>query len=323
MYHQLERYKSKDRKKLMLNILIMGSGAVGGFYGAHLASVPGFHVTFVARGAHLKALQSRGLRIAGLTEMHLHPVNAVADPSAPSVLEQPPELVIVAVKSYDTLEAIRLLEPVVSTRTQILTIQNGLENYELLSDEFGSERVIRGFCKIGAELTAPGVIEYRGLSSVVFGEEDGAPSNRVMQLQKIMEHAGIAAEVSPKIHREAWLKFLWNGIFNMMTGLSGATTDMIFDDADAYALAWQIFYEMQAVASAEGVRITDNDGTDIIEGTRGLGAFKTSTWQDRHKGKPLEYDVFCGYIVRKATAYKLAVPVNQAFLALYRLLEQS
>jgi len=320
MYHQLERYKSKDRKKLMQNILIMGSGAVGGFYGAQLASVDRFHVTFVARGAHLKAMQGRGLRITGLAGMHLHPVDAIGDPST---LEQPPDLVIVAVKSYDTLEAIRLLKPAVSTRTQILTIQNGLENYELLSDEFGSERVIRGFCKIGAELTAPGVIDYRGLSSVVFGEEDGTPSNRVLQLQKIMEHAGIAAEVSRDIRKEAWLKFLWNGIFNMMTGLSGATTDMIFDDVDAYAVAWQLFYEMQAVASAEGVRITDKDGTDVIEETRGLGAFKTSTWQDRHKGKPLEYDAFCGYIVRKATAYKLAVPVNQAFLALYRLFEQS
>jgi len=320
MYHQLERYKSKDRKKFMQNILIMGSGAVGGYYGAQLANTGSFNVTFVARGAHLKALQARGLRITGLESLHLDPVDVIGDPS---VLEQPPDLVIVAVKSYDTLEAIRLLEPVVSTRSQILSIQNGLENYELLSDEFGSDSVIRGFCKIGVELTAPGVIDYRGLSSVVFGEEDGTPSNRVLQLQKVMEHAGIAVHVSNDIRKKAWLKFLWNGIFNMMTGLSGATTDMIFDNEDAYAVAWQLFYEMQAVASAEGVRITDKDGADVIEKTRGLGAFKTSTWQDRNKGKRLEYDAFCGYIVRKASTYKLAAPVNQAFLALYRLLEQS
>ena len=320
VYHQQVRYKSDGKKNLMQNILIMGSGAVGGFYGGQLARIAGLNVTFVARGAHLRALQARGLRITGRTRLHLHPVHAVEDLSA---LDTAPDLVIVAVKSYDTPEAIRLLKPAVSTRTQILTIQNGLENYELLCDEFGSDRVIRGFCKIGAELTAPGVIDYRGLSSVVFGEEDGSQSNRVMQLQNIMERAGISVGVSREIRREAWLKFLWNGIFNMITGLTGATTDMIFDDEDAYAMAWQLFYEMQAVAGAEGVRITDKDGADVIEGTRAFGAFKTSTWQDRHKGKPLEYDAFCGYIVRKAAMYKLVAPVNQALFALYGLLEKS
>lgn len=320
MYHQQVRYKSDGKKNLMQKILIMGSGAVGGFYGAHFARMDGLEVTFAARGAHLVALQRRGLRITGKTVMHLHPVHAVEDPSA---LEQPPDLVIVAVKSYDTPEAIRLIRPVVARHTQILTIQNGLENYELLTEAFGSSNVIRGFCKIGAELTAPGVIDYRGFSSVVFGEEDGSSSNRVLQLQKIMEHAGITVQVSRDIRRDAWMKFLWNGIFNMMTGLTGSTTDLIFEDEDAYAIAWQLFYEMRAVASAQGVRITEKDGAAVIEETRTFGAFKTSTWQDRQKGKPLEYDAFCGYIVRKGAAFKLAVPVNQTLFALYRLLERA
>ncbi len=304
----------------MQQILIMGSGAVGGYYGVHLARINGLDVTFVARGAHLVALQRRGFRITGKADIHLHPVQAVEDPSA---LSQPPDLVIMAVKSYDTPEAIRLIRPVAAPHTQILTIQNGLENYELLGEEFGSSNVIRGFCKIGAELTAPGVIDYRGLSSVVFGEEDGTPSNRVLQLQKMMEHAGIKVEVSGDIRRDAWLKFLWNAIFNMLTGITGATTDRIFEDEDAYGIAWQLFYEMQAVAGAQGVRITDKDGAAVIEETRAFGAFRTSTQQDHEKGKPLEYDAFCGYIVRKAAAFKLAVPVNRTLLALYRLLEDN
>jgi 2-dehydropantoate 2-reductase len=181
--------------------------------------------------------------------MHLHPVHAVEDPST---LAKPPDLVIIAVKSYDTPEAIRQIRPVVDPNTQILTIQNGLENYELLSEEFGGSNVIRGLCKIGVELTVPGVIDYRGLSSVIFGEEDGTSTNRVLQLQKIMEHAGITVKVSHDIRRDAWIKFIWNGIFNMLTGLGGATTDRIFEDEDAYGIAWQLFYEMQAVAEAQG-----------------------------------------------------------------------
>lgn len=301
----------------MLKILIMGSGAVGGYYGVHLARMKDLDVTFVARGAHFAALQRHGFRITGKTDIHLKPVNVVEDPSA---CEPPPDLVIVAVKSYDTRLAIRQLVPVVTPYTQVVTIQNGLENYELLSHAFGSTNVIRGFCKIGAELTAPGVVDYRGLSHVVIGEEDGSLSNRILQIQKIMEYAGVTLQVSRDIRREAWIKFLWNAIFNMMTGLTNATTDRIFEDEDAYGIAWQLFYEMQAVATAKGVRLSDEDGAAVIDETRAMGAFRTSTLQDRQKGKSLEYDAFCGYIVRQASICKLSVPVSCTLFALYKLL---
>ena len=304
----------------MQHILVMGTGAVGGYYGAQLVSAEHIDVTFIARGAQLKALKQNGLRVTGQTEKHIDPVRVMSDPSE---LTRPPDLVLVTVKSFDTPDAIKLLRPAVGTHTRILTIQNGLENYELLADAFGSQSVIRGFCKIGVEVIEPGVIEYRGLSSIVFGEEDGKPSNRVLQIQKIMEHAGITAKVSDNIHKEAWLKFIWNGIFNMLTGLADVTTDVIFRDDAAYATAWQLFYEMQAIARTEGVTISDEDGARVIDKTKALGAFKTSTWQDRRKNKPLEYDAFCGYIVRKSVRFDLDVPVNRALFSLYRMMEHS
>lgn len=304
----------------MQHILVMGTGAVGGYYGAQLASAEHLDVTFIARGAQYDALKKNGLRITGLTEMHIDPVQVMSDPSG---LTRPPDLVLVAVKSFDTPGAIELLRPVAGNHTRILTIQNGLENYELLADAFGSQNVIRGFCKIGVEVIEPGVIEYRGLSSIIFGEEDGKPTNRVLQIQKIMEHAGINAEVSGDIRKEAWLKFMWNGIFNMLTGLADVTTDAIFREDAAYATAWQLFYEMQAIARAQGVPVSDKDGAGVIDRTKSLGAFKTSTWQDRRKNKPLEYDTFCGYIVRKSERYELDVPVNRALLSLYRMMEQA
>lgn len=319
VYYQQIKDTKPNEKNTMQYIIIMGSGAVGGFYGAHLAQAEGLDVTFIARGAHGEALRKKGLRITGLKEMHLPDIRSTENPSS---VENPPDLVLVSVKSHDTSEAIGLLRPVIHSHTQILTIQNGLENYDRLCEAFGCENVIRGFCKIGVELTEPGVIEYRGLSGIVLGEEDGSLSNRVTQIRKTLEHAGIAARVSRGIRREAWLKFIWNGIFNMLTGLTGATTDRIFGDEHAYATAWQLFDEMQAVAGAQGILISTDEGRTIIDGTRELGAFRTSTWQDRRKGKRLEYDAFCGYITRRAADLELQAPVNRALFSLYRLMEQ-
>ncbi len=299
--------------------MIMGSGAVGGYYGAHLASTEGVDVSFVARGRHLEAIRKNGLKITGNKELHVKSVRTLEHPEE---LGHPPDLIIVAVKSFDTPDAINMIRPVVRSGTMILTLQNGLENYDLLAAEFGKERVIRGFCQIGVEVTEPGVIDYRGMSRVVFGEESGASSNRVMQLQKMFELAGVPARVSDNIRKDSWLKFIWNGIFNMITGISGVTTDRIFEDDDTLATARELFFEMKALAGASGVSITDEDVSKIIDDTRKLGAFRTSTYQDRLKGKPLEYDTFCGYVVRKADEYELEVPVNRTLYSLYKLRER-
>lgn len=300
----------------MRHVLIMGSGAVGGYYGAHLAVTDGIDVSFAARGKHLEAIRKNGLQITGKKEMHVKHVRALEHPEE---LEHTPELILVAVKSFDTPEALDMIRQVAGPGTLILTIQNGLENYDLLAAELGSDRVVRGFCKIGVEVTGPGIIEYRGMSTVVFGEESGASSNRVLQLQKIFEFAEIPARVSGDIRRESWLKFIWNGIFNMLTGLSSVTTDRIFEDEDAVTTAWELFYEMKTVAGASGVSISDKDGSKIIEDTRKLGAFRTSTYQDRLRGNPLEYEAFCGYIVRKADKLELDVPVNRTLYSLFKL----
>lgn len=302
----------------MKHILIMGSGAVGGFYGAHLAQTKGIEVTFIARGAHLDAMQKRGLEVTGEKKMRLYPVRAVEKPidTDPS-----PDLILMAVKSFDTHKCLDHINRVIGQNTQILTLQNGLENYEMLADTFGAKKTIRGLCKIGVEVTAPGVIDYRGFSSVLFGEEDGSESERVISLQKTMEASGISSRISGNIQKQAWKKFIWNGIFNMMTGITGATTNKIFKYQECYDMAWQLFLEIRSIAKAEGVDISFDDGRKIIEQTKELGAFRTSTMQDRLNGKPLEYDAFCGFISRKAELYEINAPVNKSLFALYKMLE--
>ncbi|MDI6402110.1 2-dehydropantoate 2-reductase [Balneolaceae bacterium ANBcel3] len=304
----------------MEQILIMGSGAVGGYYGAYLADSDGPEVAFIARGAQYDAMKKTGLRITGKEERTVDPLSVYKDPA---LMEMVPDLVILAVKSHHTEEAIEQLKPVISKDTCFLSLQNGMENYEILSKAFGSRNVIRGFCKIGTEVTSPGVIEYRGQGALYFGEENGVLSNRILQLQKICENAGLKAIIPEDIRKEAWKKFIWNCVFNMMTGISGVTTDYIFKEEEAYTIAWQIFYEIQAIAGAGGVRISDEEGEDIIDASESLGAFLTSTAQDRRKGKRLEYDTFCGYVVRKADHYELEASINRSLYAQYRMIDMS
>lgn len=321
IYNSWQKCSNKKQKcsnkNVMRHILMMGSGAVGGYYGAYLSRPEGTNVTFIARGAHFEALKSRGLRITGKEELKLDTIRVLDHPSQ---LKQTPDLVIITVKSFDTEHAIEQLRPVVDTGTLVLTLQNGLENYEQLVNAFGARNVIRGFCKIGVEVTEPGVIDYRGLSRIFIGEEDGSISNRMLQLQNLFEYAGIRCEISRHIRKDAWLKFIWNGIFNMMTGLTGVTVNYLFEDDDAYAVAWQLFHEIQAVARAEGVFITEKEGAGIINDTKRLGAFRTSTSQDRLKGKTLEFDVFCGYIVRKGKQHGLKTTANRTLFSLYKML---
>src|SRR6185436_3772348 len=157
-----------------MRILIHGAGAVGGYFGARLAH-GGHAVTFVARGANLEALRRDGLtvRLDGET-LRTSPVQAVAEPREAAS----PELVLVCVKSYDTAAAADALRPVVGPETIVLSLQNGVENEDILARGLGLPPLLVGLTRIGVELVAPATIHYSGRGTIVFGEPDGRQTPR-------------------------------------------------------------------------------------------------------------------------------------------------
>lgn len=302
------------------SVMIMGAGAVGGFVGAKIFRNKSAETVLVARGNHLKQLQNNGLRfITPDDDEYLH-INAVEDPSDAEMM---PDLIIMAVKSKDTAGALKQIKPVIGEQTQVLTIQNGLGNYETLRDVLGADRVIRGFCKLGCEVTAPGEITYRSLGDVTIGEDDGTDSPRCTAVKQLLDHSGITCTIPDDILKQAWQKMIWNTVFNCLSGLTATTLDAIYQEPAAYNLAHELARELQKIALSEGVEFRDDEIMELIEKNRKLGAFKTSTYQDRLKNKPLEYDAFCGYASLKAAEAGVSTPKLDTVNALFRLSKHS
>lgn len=298
-------------------ILVMGAGAVGGYFGGRIAQLSSANVALIARGSHLEAIQKKGLQIKNEDSTATIAVDAFEHPQ-----EAPrPDLIFFTVKSYDTSSAIKQIRPIVDDKTQILTIQNGIENYPKLAEAFGRENVIQGFCRIGAGIAQPGVIHYEAFGEITAGEKSGRTSDRLQALQALCDDADIPLHITSNINRKVWLKFAWNCVFNMTTAVANVTVEKLFQSQETEALCYDLFDEIRMVAKAEGVELLDEDAKNIIEPARDLKGFTTSTYQDRQKGKKLEYEAFTGAIVRLAEKHRLDVPYNETMYALLKLID--
>ena len=235
-----------------MRIAIMGSGGVGGYFGAKLAR-GGADVTFIARGAHLAAMRDGGLRIeGGPAPFQLARVNATDDPSAIG----PVDLVLFAVKLWDTAAAIEQIRPMVGARTTVISLQNGVLKDDFLRGAFDASQIMGGVVYVGTVIDRPGVIRQMGpLERMVLGEFDGQRSARAEALLAACLAGGIKAELSGDIRREIWQKFVF------LVGLSGATTSMrsrigpIRGNPQTRAFLLDLMREVVAVGRAHGVAL--------------------------------------------------------------------
>ena len=198
-----------------MRITVMGTGGVGGYFGARLAQ-GGHEVAFVARGRQLEALRARGLRVESpLGDIHLPDVQATDKPAEIGTAD----VVLFTVKLWDTQEAAESVKPLVGESTAVVSFQNGVVKDDILRQALGAGHVIGGLCYIAATIAEPGLIRHSGtLQKLVFGEYDGSLSPRVRQFRHACAEAGIDAEISDQIERAIWEKFVF------LVGLSGTTT---------------------------------------------------------------------------------------------------
>jgi len=289
-----------DPKRLM----VMGAGGVGGYFGGRVSQKNGYELSLVARGEHLRQIQKHGLRVDSIDGNFVIKAAASDDPaSLPK-----PDLILFTVKSYDTEGAIELIRPVVGADTQILPLQNGIENIPRLVDAFGDQRVIRGICRVGAKISEPGKVSHTSRGSIIVGEAGGQRSSRVETICNAFSGAGLDCRISDHIRREIWRKFSWNSIFNMLTAAENVTTDKLFDGEKPTKRVRRLAEEFLKIADAENAGLESRDLERTISKTRDLGAFITSTLYDRRRGKTLEYDAFTGALLRLAEKHSLELP---------------
>ena len=285
----------------------MGAGAVGGYFGGML-SRSGADVTFVARGQQLEAISSHGLRVesaeAGSFTVH-PPVVERLDGSWKAAL------VLLCVKAYDNETAIEVIGPAVGEATTVLTFQNGIGAGDRLAEAFGPERVLLGAAYIEASRTGPGVVAQSGPCRVVFGEEDGAVSERVTSIQDAFARAGVEADVSHDILKDLWTKLVFICALSGMTCIARATMTEVMDTPQSAELTRQVMEEAAAAARASGVELED----DVVESNltyfqRFKRELVSSMYQDLEAGRPLEVGVLNGAVSRIGNELGVPTPVN-------------
>jgi 2-dehydropantoate 2-reductase len=294
----------------LMRFAILGSGAVGGFYGARLARA-GHEVTFIARGAHLAAIRERGLQVRS-PALGDFVVRAVAEDDCTRV--GPVDVVLVAVKAYDNPTAFPLAGAMLGPGTSILTLQNGVDSVSELAALYGKPAVIGGTTYVATSIVEPGIIEQNGTHRrIVLGEVFGDPprlSPRVCAIRDVMLAADIQAEAVPDGRTPIWEKFI---LLATMAGFTGAARQPIgplWADEQIRAQFLDGCREVERVARAEGVEVAadllDRIGAYVADLP---GTMRSSLLIDLSQGKRIEVEALQGAVVRRAARAGVPVPV--------------
>ena len=293
-----------------MKIAVMGSGGVGGYFGARLAQA-GCDVSFIARGAHLAALRERGLIVESkLGNLSFPKVRATDDPTALGSVD----LVLIGVKLWDTEAAVRAIRPIVGPTTAVLSLQNGVQKDDVLRSILGDGPIIGGVCYIAATIAQPGVISHAGtMQKLVFGEYDGRRSARAEALLEACRRGGIDAELSQDIRKAIWEKFVF------LVGLSATTTTIrlpigpIRTHPRTRLFLLDAMREVVAVGRAQGVALSAEYAEDRLAFCDRLPAEMTSSMHnDLERGNRLEVAWLSGGVVELGQAAGVPTPVNRA-----------
>lgn len=304
---------------MTMRIAVMGTGAVGGYFGAKLAHA-GHEVAFVTRGRHLQALCANGLQVTS-PNGKLNVTSALFTDDAAKIAEV--DLILFCVKSYDTEAAAEQIKPLVAERTRILSLQNGVDNPDKLARVFNPGQILPAVVYVGAQLTAPGVVSHSNGGRIIFGEIDGGVGESSKMLRQTLSDAGIPCEISSTIQKVQWTKLLWNAPFCAISCLARANVIQIVESEFLTALALDCMTEVQAAAHKCDIELRREQFDEIMTFSRGLGDFKPSMLQDLEAGKPLEYEAFNGIVVQTLRRAGAPAPINQVFYATLKFLDQT
>jgi len=302
-----------------MRFAILGSGAVGGYYGAKLARA-GHDVTFIARGAHLAAIRERGLQIRS-PMLGDFVVNSPAEEDTGKV--GPVDVVIVAVKAYDNVAALPRIAPMIGPATAILPLQNGVDSAAEIAERYGEASVIGGVTYIATALASPGVIEQTGTHRrIVLGEVFGSLprlSDRVTAIHDALAGADIIAEAVPDGRVPIWEKFIFLAALAAFTGAARLPIGPVWADPVTRASFLAGSREIEALARAEGVPVAA-DVVDRIETyVAGIpGSMRSSLLIDLSQGKPIEVEQLQGSVVRRAARKGVPVPIISTLYAVLK-----
>jgi 2-dehydropantoate 2-reductase len=295
-----------------MRILMLGAGGVGGYFGAKLARA-GEDVTFLARGKHLAAIRTHGLRVRSAIEGEsVVKVTAVDDLAGVA----PVDVAFLSVKANDTEAVLERARPAMGPDTAVVSLQNGVQSAAIIERILGAGHAVGGAAYIFAVIDEPGVIAHRLLGRIAFGELDGRRTPRAERVLGALTAAGIPVELSPDIRRVMWEKYLLICGQAGMTALARTPSSGLRAHEPTWTMYRALVEEVAAVGRAEGVALGPDAVANVMKAAELLaGTSYSSLHHDLVHGKPLELEALHGHLVRLGRRHGVPTPMAFAVYA--------
>ena len=299
-----------------MRIAVMAAGAVGGYFGARLTAA-GHDVAFIARGAHRDAMRRDGLKIeSSLGDLHLKGLSVTDDPREVG----PVDVVLFAVKLWDTETAGEQARPLLGPKTRLITLQNGVDSVERLAPLLGNEATIGGATYVVTTIARPGVIRHTGtIARIRCGRLDRRPDPGLAGYVEEMKTAKLDITFSDNMLLDLWKKFV------LLSGTSGITAStrqplgVIRDDEDMRALLYKLMHETMAVGRAAGVEFAPDFPAELDRAVAGFAPdMRASMANDLAAGNRLELDWLAGKVVALGRKYAVPTPAQEAVYAILK-----
>lgn len=298
-----------------MDIAVMGSGGVGGYFGGLLARA-GHNVTFIARGPHLEAIRRNGLRVISANDGEFTvPGQATDQPG--DIGHQ--ELVIFTVKMYHNEEAIQAIAPMVGPDTIVLTLQNGIDNGERLTEVYGSDRVMIGSAYLEGRISEPGVVSQGGPGAASFGERTLGITDRGNRLLEVFVGAGWRVELLENMTGMLWKKFAYLSGSAGVCAASGCMYGELRSVPETRAAIQAAIAEALAVGEASGAPLEPDSlewSMNALDNFPATGM--ASLAKDFAEGRPVELEGLTGTVIRMGAEYGVPTPVNNALYAVLK-----
>jgi 2-dehydropantoate 2-reductase len=289
-----------------MKIAIMGTGGVGGYYGGLLAQA-GHDVTFIARGAHLAAIRTKGLEIKSVHgDFQISPASATDKPGEIGLVD----LVLFATKTYHTEEAAQLIKPMIGHDTIIISLQNGVDAAERIGPVVGIEHLLGGATWLSAAIEGPGVIgQYSQFRRIAAGEFDGRITARAQAVCDVLKSTGATVELVENIAQILWTKFVFISAISALGTLTRVTMGEYRGVREARAVLAEAIEEVVAVSEAMGVKLDP----DVVDNTlrfidESAPMIKPSMQRDIEAGRMSELESMIGIVVRLGAKLEMATP---------------
>jgi 2-dehydropantoate 2-reductase len=319
-----------------VRIAIAGAGAIGGYLGARLAR-NGADVVLFARGAHLQAMQQRGLRVVSPDgDFEVKP-EVTGDLHAIGHAD----VVFLGVKAHSLTTLAPQLGPLLGPDTAVVSTQNGIpwwyfQNYpgELnglhlervdpggaIAAAIEPRRVVGSLAYFSTDIAEPGVIHHTEGNRISFGEPDGARSDRTKKIAELLISAGFRCPITTRFRHEIWVKLLGNVAFNPISALTGGTLEELVRHPETSKVIREIMAETEAVAAKLGIELPISI-EQRMAGAEKVGAHKTSMLQDLEAGRPMELEPIVGAVVELGERLGVPVPSTRAVYACVKMLDE-